>query len=100
MVSHNTGMRRHHSLTVLSLSLLFSAAPLCAQMAVYHQTASVVRGTTRQFTAYVPLSPNTIQWLVNDVPGGNSTVGTVSTTGPGRPVAPLTEIGTSPTPKT
>ncbi len=50
-------------------------------MEVYHKTASVVKGTTRQFTAYVPLSPNTIQWLVNDVPGGNATVGTVSATG-------------------
>ncbi|MBL8176418.1 MAG: DUF1800 family protein [Bryobacterales bacterium] len=50
-------------------------------MEVYHKTASVVRGTARQFTAYVPLSPNTIQWQVNNVPGGNSTVGTVSATG-------------------
>lgn len=74
-------MRRLQTLSVLTLWTFLSAASSYAQMAVYHQTASVERGASRQFTAYVPLSPNTIYWLVNDVPGGNSTVGTVSSTG-------------------
>lgn len=74
-------MRRLDILSV-TVTTLLSVATLDAQnMEVYHKTASVVRGTTRQFSAYVPLSPNTIQWLVNDVPGGNSTVGTVTATG-------------------
>ena len=42
---------------------------------------SVAIGDGRQLTAYVPLSPNTVTWSVNGVTGGNSTFGTVSTTG-------------------
>lgn len=52
-----------------------------AQIVVYHTTESVEKGTTRQFTAYVPLSPNTIKWSVNGVLGGNTTVGTVTQAG-------------------
>ena len=43
------------------------------------QLALAMCGSTRQFSAYVPISPNTIRWLVNDVVGGNTTVGTIST---------------------
>jgi len=75
------------------LALLASAtAPLTAgvagRIAVYPTNSSIeidylklykVQG--RQFTAYVPISPNTIQWLVNGIVGGNATVGTISATG-------------------
>ena len=38
-------------------------------------------GSTQQFGAYVPITPNTVVWLVNDVVGGNATLGTISATG-------------------
>jgi uncharacterized protein (DUF1800 family) len=57
------------------------AASAYGQIEVYHKTASVEIGTTRQFSAYVPLSPNTVVWSVNGITGGNSTIGTVSQTG-------------------
>lgn len=57
------------------------AASAYGQIEVYHKTASVEIGATRQFSAYVPLSPNTVVWSVNGITGGNSTVGTVSQTG-------------------
>ena len=38
-------------------------------------------GETKQLTAYVPLTPNTVVWSVNGMTGGNATYGTVSSTG-------------------
>jgi hypothetical protein len=39
-------------------------------------------GATQQFTAVVSNADNTnVTWYVNDVQGGNSTVGTVTTEG-------------------
>jgi uncharacterized protein (DUF1800 family) len=61
--------------------LLILVTSAHGQIEVYHQTASVEIGTTRQFSAYVPLSPNTVVWSVNGIVGGNATVGTVSQTG-------------------
>ncbi|MGE3334428.1 MAG: DUF1800 family protein [Rhodospirillaceae bacterium] len=46
-----------------------------------YSAGSVVVGQTRQLTAYVPLSPNTVVWTVNGISGGDSTVGTVSSSG-------------------
>ncbi|MCL4524865.1 MAG: Ig-like domain-containing protein, partial [Acidobacteria bacterium] len=52
-------------------------------------------GGTQQFTATVSNTTNAqVSWSVNDIPGGNSTVGTISPTGlyaaPGRLPAPTT----------
>ena len=45
-------------------------------------SASVQAGATQQFTATVTGTSNTsVTWSVNGVPGGNSTVGTISATG-------------------
>ncbi|BDC48048.1 hypothetical protein F183_A03640 [Bryobacterales bacterium F-183] len=68
---------------ISSLVWLSSAVSLCAtaQIVVYHETATVERGTTRQFTAYVPLSPNAVTWMVNGVVGGAASTGTVTQTG-------------------
>ena len=45
-------------------------------------SASVQTGTTQQFTATVTGTTNTaVTWQVNGVTGGNSTVGTISTSG-------------------
>jgi hypothetical protein len=61
---------------------LTAAAPARAQtITVYHQKAKVETGTTREFVAYVPISPNTVVWSVNGVRGGNSAVGTVTANG-------------------
>ncbi len=69
-------------------SLIRWAAPLLlATSAAYagditlYSNYNVEIGTSRQLTAYVPLSPNTVTYTVNGVPGGNSTVGTISAAG-------------------
>lgn len=48
---------------------------------VYPANTSIEAGSSRQFTAYVPLANTAIEWLVNDVVGGNATVGTISAAG-------------------
>ncbi|HRE07502.1 MAG TPA: hypothetical protein PKX00_17940, partial [Opitutaceae bacterium] len=63
-----------------TLVLLFTACVARAQFTVY-SSGSVTVGESRQLTAYVPLSPNTVYWSVNGVPGGDSLYGTVSPTG-------------------
>lgn len=71
-------------LTMLT-SGIFTTVPLRAQVAgaiaVYPANSTVEIGSTRQFSAYVPISPNTITWLVNDIPGGNATIGTLNASG-------------------
>jgi hypothetical protein len=73
---------------LLPFALLVAAATspsapgqVAGSMDVWPRNASVEVGTSRQFGAYVPISPNTIVWLVNDIPGGNATLGTISTSG-------------------
>ncbi len=56
-------------------------AQVAGPITVYPTTSSIEVGSTRQFTGYVPISPNTVTWLVNDIPGGDTTVGTISSTG-------------------
>ncbi len=65
------------------MALILAGSTIAAgqNMEVYSKTASIPMKTTRQFSAYVPLSPNTITWSVNDIAGGNTTIGTVSSTG-------------------
>ena len=67
---------------ILSLVLLaLSACAAHAQSITVYSSGTVERGTSRQLTAYVPLSPNTVAWSVNGIAGGDATVGTVSPTG-------------------
>ena len=63
------------------LSGIHARAQVAGSIAVYPGNASIETGSSRQYSAYVPISPNTVTWMVNDVPGGNSTFGTVSPTG-------------------
>lgn len=65
---------------LLALAALMGSAALGQQITVY-SSGSVPIGQTRQLTAYVPLVVNTVTWSVNGVLGGDSTNGTVSTTG-------------------
>lgn len=48
---------------------------------VYPGNSSLELGGSRQFSAYVPISPNSVTWMVNNIPGGNTTWGTISGTG-------------------
>ncbi len=57
------------------------AGDAIAQNITVYSAGSVVVGQTRQLTAYVPLSPDTVRWSVDGISGGNTTVGTVSSTG-------------------
>ncbi|MBN8249748.1 MAG: hypothetical protein J0L84_20195 [Verrucomicrobia bacterium] len=67
------------------LAWLLSAGSLRAQvsgpMDLWPRSASVELGSSQQFGAYVPITPNTIVWLVNDLPGGNDTLGRISASG-------------------
>src|SRR5437899_2955224 len=70
-------------------------ARLCAQVdrgvVEIYSSGTVVVGTTRQFQVYVgDITPTTVTWSVNDIPGGNSTIGTISPAGlyTAPPVAP------------
>ncbi|MBL9138434.1 MAG: DUF1800 domain-containing protein [Verrucomicrobiales bacterium] len=58
-----------------------SRAQVAGAIAVYPETSSIEIGSSRQFSAYVPISPNTITWSVNDIVGGNTTIGTISAAG-------------------
>lgn len=57
-------------------------APLPITVTLNPTSASVVVGATRQFTAAVANTSNTaVTWSVNTIPGGDATVGTISSTG-------------------
>lgn len=65
-------------------------------MAVLPSSAQIGAGSTQQYTATVKGSANTaVTWLVNNIKGGNPTVGTISSAGlftaPASPAADLTE---------
>jgi uncharacterized protein (DUF1800 family) len=62
-------------------SVAFSSTSAFAQNITVYSSGSVAVGQSRQLTAYVPLSPNTVMWAVNGVAGGNESVGTVSASG-------------------
>jgi len=58
------------------------AGPPSIVVSIAPATASVQTGATQNFTATVTNTTNTaVTWQVNGVPGGNSTVGTISASG-------------------
>src|SRR5690349_6271210 len=63
------------------VALAFSVCVAAAQQITVYSSGSVALGDSRQLTAYVPLSPNTVVWSVNGVAGGYATYGTVSANG-------------------
>ncbi|MCP5558530.1 MAG: DUF1800 family protein [Verrucomicrobiaceae bacterium] len=68
--------------TVILPSMLFVAMPQAlAGISVYPGYPTIEPGSTRQFTAYVPMTPNTVEWLVNDVVGGSATYGSITSAG-------------------
>ena len=77
-------------------SLMPSAALATGVVSVY-SSGVVVVGTTQQYLVYVgDIVPTTVTWSVNDIPGGNATVGTISATGlyTAPPVAPTPNVVT------
>jgi len=59
-----------------------AAVTVNAPIAVSPSSVTVAATQTQQFTALVTFSTNTaVTWQVNDIAGGNSTVGTISDTG-------------------
>ena len=64
-----------------SLACVFPTPVQAEVLTVYPSNSSLEVGSTLQFSAYVPLTNNAIQWLVNDVVGGSATTGTISATG-------------------
>ena len=65
----------------LCLLLLACGGAMAQTITVYNGGGKIEVGAQRQLTAYVPLTPNTVTWSVNGIPGGNATVGTVSANG-------------------
>jgi uncharacterized protein YjdB len=63
-------------------TVTLSLAPPPVSVTVSPKTANVQVGRTQQFNATVDHASDTsVSWQVNDVPGGNSTVGTISNLG-------------------
>ncbi len=59
-----------------------SGAPSGVQVSISPISVSLLTGATQQFTATVSGSnDSSVSWSVNGIPGGNSTVGTVSSSG-------------------
>ena len=59
-----------------------NTSPCSVAVTVAPATATIQANATQQFTATVANSTNTtVSWSVNNVPGGNATVGTVSAAG-------------------
>ncbi len=74
-----------HTVTATSVSdtsLTSSATVTVAQMSVSPATAYVAPAGTQQFTATVPGTANpTVTWAVDQVSGGNASVGTITAAG-------------------
>ena len=59
-----------------------SSAPSAISVSISPSSAQVQVGSTQQFTAMVSNANNTaVQWLVNGIAGGNTTIGTIASNG-------------------
>ncbi len=65
----------------LALGVRSAAFGQANAITVYPGPAAIEKATSRQMSAYVPISPNTVTWAINGVVGGNATYGTVTPTG-------------------
>ena len=91
MATRRGGAIRTLGLAALALVTLAGVAhaQVSGAIAVYPTTSTLEVGSTRQFSAYVPISPNTITWAVNGIAGGNSSVGTITPGGLYTPPKPI-----------
>lgn len=72
-------MKLLHYLSVPLLLCRMAAAQ--GVIAIYPAPTTVEKGTTRQFSKYVTVSPGDVTWSVNGVVGGSATYGTVTNNG-------------------
>ncbi len=81
---------------LFAFSLLLVGIAHAEVLTVYPSNSTLEVGSTRQFTAYVPLTNAAIEWLVNDVVGGAAATGTISASGLYTPPAtiPATNVVT------
>lgn len=73
--------RIRFTLTWLTCLLLAGSLHSAEVLTVYPQNSTIEVGSTKQFTAYVPLTNTAIEWLVNDIVGGAAATGTISASG-------------------
>ncbi|MGZ4816965.1 MAG: hypothetical protein ACXVZV_16245, partial [Terriglobales bacterium] len=73
-------LKSRFAFQLMAVAALATPAAVAQQITVY-SSGNLAIGTSKQLTAYVPLAVTTVNWSVNGVIGGNSTYGTVSTTG-------------------
>ncbi len=71
----------HKRIRQLLLASTLASGLAYGQMDMWPRNSTLELGSTRQFGAYVPLSPNTVYWSVNDIVGGNAMLGTISAAG-------------------
>ena len=74
-------MRNTAPILILMVGSCSAAFGQANAITIYPGPATIVKGTTRQMSAYVPISPNTVTWAINSVVGGNATYGTVTPAG-------------------
>ncbi len=74
-------MNIYKSLLRIALPLLLASTAAQAADITLYSSYNIEVGATRQLTAYVPLSPNTVTFTVNGIAGGNAMVGTISAAG-------------------
>lgn len=83
-------MRRSNSaVLVVRVLQVFASVALAGPLAyaqsqpitIYPGPSNAAIGSTRQMSAYVPLSPNTVTWAINGVVGGTAAHGTVTQNG-------------------
>lgn len=58
-----------------------SQAQVYGAIDLWPRNSTVEIGGTKSFGAYVPITPNNVEWLVNGIPGGDVTLGTISASG-------------------
>jgi uncharacterized protein (DUF1800 family) len=73
-------------LSLLAVAMSWSSAgTLRAQVSgsidIWPANNTVEVGTTKQFGAYVPINPSTVNWSVNGIVGGDTNFGTISASG-------------------
>lgn len=74
-------LRWLRQLLLATLPFVLAIPAAWAQSLAVYSSGSLEKGSTRQLSAYVPLTNPAVVWSVNGVPGGNASIGTVSSTG-------------------
>ncbi len=72
------------AILALLLSVVTGAralAQVSGAIDIWPANNSVELKSTKQFGAYVPINPNTVNWYVNDVQGGSAQLGTITASG-------------------